>query len=202
MIPHLLGVLPDFIKSNFKVQDIEALREIQINRVKKLPKTGFKQALERIKAVEEGEKRSNKPMTFNPMICFKERNYNKNVERLNKALKEYDPMNDEQINRTNPYKTIIVKNLPKNIPEHIIDGCLRQTFTRYGPLRKVLIIHHHEKKTPKGYAFIEFEHTNDATMSLHMNNAMIFGRHIIVERDQAHNLRRNAPVNEVCASVS
>ena len=81
---------------------------------------------------------------------------NENNKQLNKErIKKWNPKNNQ--NSTNdPYKTIFVYRLEKNIDEKT----LKKEFEKYGRIKKIRIIKDFNGKN-RGYGFIEFAHTSD-----------------------------------------
>ncbi|KAG0582817.1 hypothetical protein KC19_3G088400 [Ceratodon purpureus] len=80
-------------------------------------------------------------------------------EGARKALEElskYDPANDPDI-EGDPYKTLFVARISYETTEHKI----RREFEGYGPIKRVRLVSDKVSKTPRGYAFIEYQHTRD-----------------------------------------
>jgi len=71
-------------------------------------------------------------------------------------LAKYDPTNDANI-EGDPYKTLFVARISYETTEHKI----RREFEGYGPIKRVRLVSDKISKTPRGYAFIEYQHTRD-----------------------------------------
>ena len=70
--------------------------------------------------------------------------------------KNWDPHNNPSATK-DPYKTLFVARLSYELTE----DDLRREFERYGRIRDVKLIKDKEKQKSRGYAFIEFERSND-----------------------------------------
>jgi U1 small nuclear ribonucleoprotein len=79
----------------------------------------------------------------------------------------------------NPYKTLFVYNLPKNIDENI----LKNEFNDFGQIKEIRIIRNY-KGVSKGYGFIEYEKMRDFRKALEKGNKKINDRHIYVEEER------------------
>ncbi|CAM6040294.1 unnamed protein product, partial [Sphagnum compactum] len=80
-------------------------------------------------------------------------------EGAKKALEElekYDPTNDPDV-EGDPYKTLFVARISYETTEHKI----KREFEAYGPIKRVRLVHDKDSKKPRGYAFIEYQHTRD-----------------------------------------
>ncbi|CAM6061669.1 unnamed protein product [Sphagnum tenellum] len=80
-------------------------------------------------------------------------------EGAKKALEElekYDPANDPDV-EGDPYKTLFVARISYETTEHKI----KREFEAYGPIKRVRLVHNKDSKKPRGYAFIEYQHTRD-----------------------------------------
>ncbi|XP_024381613.1 U1 small nuclear ribonucleoprotein 70 kDa [Physcomitrium patens] len=71
-------------------------------------------------------------------------------------LSKYDPTNDPDI-EGDPYKTLFVARISYETTENKI----RREFESYGPIKRVRLVHDKTSKAPRGYAFIEYQHTRD-----------------------------------------
>lgn len=95
---------------------------------------------------ERKEKKKKEKMAYNELI-------------LKEKRKEYDPFKNEDLT-SDPKKTLFIGRLSYEVSEQK----LKKEFESYGKIKTVKIIYDKNLK-PRGYAFIEFEHTksmNDA----------------------------------------
>lgn len=70
-------------------------------------------------------------------------------------LQKWDPHSNKSATK-DPFKTLFVARLAYTVTEEE----LRQEFSRYGPIKDVKLVKDLEEKS-RGYAFIEFESSND-----------------------------------------
>ena len=89
---------------------------------------------------------------------------------------------------SNPYKTLFVYKLPKNIDEET----LKYEFKKYGPINQVKIIKN-SKGVSKGYGFIEYEHTKDFNEVLKRDHKKINGNDILIDYERGRVDRRFKP---------
>jgi len=104
-----------------------------------------------------------------------EREKEKNKERI----KNWNPKQNSKAT-SNPYKTLFVYKLSKNVDENL----LKYEFEEFGTIKEVKIIRN-RKGENKGYGFIEFERTKDFREALEKGNKKkINGRHVNVEMER------------------
>jgi RNA recognition motif-containing protein len=89
--------------------------------------------------------------------------FNKQVEPASKPKNIVVPSLDSVI----PRRTIIAKNLPRDIKVEQLVQQIRMTFEKYGPIRDVYLPPNKEKNSPyfgtiKGFAKIEFGNISDS----------------------------------------
>lgn len=129
-------------------------KEVPKNKEIKLPKN-VKKIIEMIKKIE------------------KQKEINK------ERAKSWNPKSNPKATG-NPYKTLFVYRLSKNIDE----DALKYEFEQFGQVKEVKIIKNSKGKS-KGYGFIEYERTKDFREALDKGNQKkINGRHIYVEAER------------------
>lgn len=90
----------------------------------------------------------------------------------------------------NPYKTLFVYRLAKNIDETV----LKYEFEEYGQIKNIRIIKNN-KGISKGYGFIEYERTRDFAVALdNGNKKKINGRHLYVEAERGRTDNKFLPI--------
>ena len=117
----------------------------------------------------------------------------KNIEKqkeLNKErLKNWNP-NSNTKDKGNPYKTLFVYRLAKNVDE----STLKYEFEEFGQIKNVRIIKNY-KGVSKGYGFIEYERTKDFREALDRGNKKkINGRHVYVEAERGRTDNKFRPM--------
>lgn len=80
----------------------------------------------------------------------------KHQEEQAAAKEAWDPNKDPLV-EGDPFKTLFVAGLPFAATEEVI----RQEFEEYGPIRRIRIVTDARSGKPRGYAFVEYDHTND-----------------------------------------
>ena len=111
-------------------------------------------------------------------------------KELNKErAKSWNPK--ENLKATgNPYKTLFVYRLAKNIDETV----LKYEFEEYGQIKNIRIIKNN-KGISKGYGFIEYERTRDFAVALdNGNKKKINGRHVYVEAERGRTDNKFRPI--------
>ena len=110
-------------------------------------------------------------------------------EKNKEKIKNWNPKMNQKAT-SNPYKTLFVYKLGKNIDENI----LKSEFEEFGTIKEVKIIRN-RKGENKGYAFIEFERTKDFREALERGNKKkINGRHIYVEAERGRTDNKFKPL--------
>ena len=111
-------------------------------------------------------------------------------KELNKErLKSWNPKSNPKATG-NPYKTLFVYRLAKNIDE----TTLKYEFEEFGQIKDVRIIKNF-KGISKGYGFIEYERTKDFREALDRGNKKkINGRHIYVEAERGRTDNKFRPI--------
>ena len=107
----------------------------------------------------------------------------------NQIEKSWNPK--ENLKATgNPYKTLFVYRLAKNIDETV----LKYEFEEYGQIKNIRIIKNN-KGISKGYGFIEYERTRDFAVALdNGNKKKINGRHVYVEAERGRTDNKFRPI--------
>ena len=91
---------------------------------------------------------------------------------------------------SNPYKTLFVYRLAKNIDENV----LKYEFEKFGQVKDVRIIKNYKGKS-KGYGFVEYERTKDFSVALDEGNKKkINGRHVYVEPERGRTDNKFRPI--------
>lgn len=71
-------------------------------------------------------------------------------------LDKYDPQSDPSV-EGDPYKTLFVARVSYETTEHK----MKREFEAYGPVKRVRLVNDSVNGKPRGYAFIEYQHTRD-----------------------------------------
>ena len=110
-------------------------------------------------------------------------------EKNKSRIKNWNPKLNSKATG-NPYKTLFVYRLPKNVDENL----LKYEFEEFGTIKDVKIIKN-RKGENKGYAFIEFERTKDFREALERGNKKkINGRHVNVEAERGRTDNKFKPM--------
>ena len=110
-------------------------------------------------------------------------------EKNKEKIKNWNPKMNPKAT-SNPYKTLFVYKLGKNIDENL----LKNEFEEFGTIKEVKIIRN-RKGENKGYAFIEFERTKDFREALERGNKKkINGRHVNVEAERGRTDNKFKPM--------
>lgn len=80
----------------------------------------------------------------------------KGAEKAAEELEKYDPHHDPVV-EGDPYKTLFVARISYETTEHKI----KREFEAFGPIKRVRLVNNKETSKPRGYAFIEYQHTRD-----------------------------------------
>ena len=117
----------------------------------------------------------------------------KNIEKQKEINKERVKSWNPKINPKatgNPYKTLFVYRLAKNIDENL----LKYEFEEFGQIKNIRIIKNN-KGISKGYGFIEYERTKDFREALDRGNKKkINGRHVYVEAERGRTDNKFLPI--------
>ena len=111
-------------------------------------------------------------------------------KEINKErMKNWHPKNNPKAT-SNPYKTLFVYRLGKNVDENL----LKYEFEEFGTIKEVKIIRN-RKGENKGYGFIEYERTKDFREALEKGNKKkINGRHVNVEEERGRTDNKFKPL--------
>ena len=113
----------------------------------------------------------------------------KEKEKNKERIKNWNPKLNSKAT-SNPYKTLFVYKLGKNVDENL----LKYEFEEFGTIKEVKIIRN-RKGENKGYGFIEFERTKDFREALQRGNKKkINGRHINVEMERGRTDNKFKPL--------
>ena len=102
-----------------------------------------------------------------------------NKEKLKVWNHKHSSNSSNKLLTSNPYKTLFVYKLPKNLDE----DTLKFEFNKYGPISQVKIIKN-SKGVSKGYGFIEYVHTNDFKEALKRDRKKINGSYVLIDRER------------------
>ncbi|CAD2109036.1 U1 small nuclear ribonucleoprotein, putative [Plasmodium vinckei] len=107
---------------------------------------------------------------------------------LKEKKKEYDPFKNNDIS-SDPKKTLFIGRLSYEVNEKK----LKKEFETYGKIKYVKVICDQDKK-PRGYAFIEFEHTKSVTDAYNLaDGKKIENRRILVDMERARTVKNWLP---------
>jgi U1 small nuclear ribonucleoprotein len=117
----------------------------------------------------------------------------KKIEIQNEINKEraksWNPKSNSKV-KGNPYKTLFVYRLAKNIDENV----LKYEFEEFGQINDVRIIKNN-KGVSKGYGFVEYVKTKDFAKALdNGNKKKINGRHVYVEAERGRTDSKFRPI--------
>uniref|UniRef100_A0A6B2G4J8 U1 small nuclear ribonucleoprotein 70 kDa n=1 Tax=Myxobolus squamalis TaxID=59785 RepID=A0A6B2G4J8_MYXSQ len=111
------------------------------------------------------------------------------VRILEEKKSKWDPKSDTTIS-TDPYKTLFIGRLSYETTE----SRLKREFEIYGPIKQIYVIKNKFTGVPRGYAFIEYEHTRDMHAGYkHMDGKKIDGRRVIVDAERGRAERHWLP---------
>ncbi|SBT79484.1 U1 small nuclear ribonucleoprotein, putative [Plasmodium malariae] len=124
---------------------------------------------------ERRERKKKEKITYNELM-------------LKEKRKEYDPFKYEDLT-SDPKKTLFIGRLSYEVNEKK----LKKEFENYGKIRKVKIIYDKNFK-PRGYAFIEFEHTKSLNDAYKLaDGKKIDNRRILVDIERARTVKNWIP---------
>ena len=87
-------------------------------------------------------------------------------------------------------KTLFVGRLAYTVTE----AELRQEFEHYGPVRQVIIVKHKVTHQPRGYAFVEFEHSADLKDAYKSaDGRKLGGRRVVVDVERGRTVKNWRP---------
>lgn len=111
------------------------------------------------------------------MVAAKREKGKKNEAVNEENAEAWDPAKDPNV-EGDPMKTLFIANLSFDVSERK----LRKEFEEYGPINRIRLVHDKFSGKPKGYAFVEFEHTSDMKEAYKMANGQrIEGRRCLVD---------------------
>jgi U1 small nuclear ribonucleoprotein 70kDa len=110
-------------------------------------------------------------------------------QHLDTLVEAWDPAQNPKL-KGDPFKTLFVSRLDYETNEEF----LNQTFSRYGPIKTVSLVRHALTGTPRGYAFIEFEHERDMRAAFKDADGMkLQGRRIVVDCERGRTVKSWKP---------
>jgi U1 small nuclear ribonucleoprotein 70kDa len=110
-------------------------------------------------------------------------------QRLDTLAGAWDPAQNPNL-KGDPFKTLFVSRLDYETNEEL----LNQTFSRYGPIKTISLVRHVLTGTPRGYAFIEFEHERDMRAAFRDADGMkLQGRRIVVDCERGRTVKNWKP---------
>lgn len=99
------------------------------------------------------------------------------AERRTAAAKSWDPTRDPSV-QGDPFKTLFVGRLSFEVTERK----LRRELEEFGPIKRIRLVHNRDTGLPKGYAFVEYEHTADMKSAYKMaEGRKVEGRRLLVD---------------------
>uniref|UniRef100_A0A8C9GZB1 U1 small nuclear ribonucleoprotein 70 kDa n=1 Tax=Piliocolobus tephrosceles TaxID=591936 RepID=A0A8C9GZB1_9PRIM len=125
--------------------------------------------------IERKERKKKEKITYNELIMKEKR-------------KSYDPFKNNDLT-SDAHKTLFIGRLSYDVNEKK----LKKEFETYGKIRKIKIIYDKNYK-PKGYAFIEFEHTKSFNEAYKLaDGKKIENRRILVDIERARTIKNWYP---------
>eukprot|EP01083_Nonionella_stella_P191601 709080_1 len=122
-------------------------------------------------------------------IRLKKEKREKHETILTDRESEWDPHNNPKATK-DPYKTLFVARLSYELTE----DDLRREFERYGRIREVKLISDKNTGKSRGYAFIEFERSNDLKEAFqHADGHKLKGRRILVDVERGRTVKTWKP---------
>lgn len=112
-----------------------------------------------------------------------------NVER---AAEGYDPSSDDKVKDlgSDPYKTLFVARLSYETTTNT----LKKAFEQFGTVKSCTVVHDSVTNTPRGYAFIEFDHERDMKTAYKQGDGKkIDGRRVLVDVERGRTVRNWRP---------
>ncbi|CRH00687.1 U1 small nuclear ribonucleoprotein, putative [Plasmodium relictum] len=107
---------------------------------------------------------------------------------LKEKRRNYDPFKNEDLTN-DPKKTLFIGRLSYEVNEKR----LKKEFEIYGKIRKVKIIYDKDNK-PRGYAFVEFEHTKSLNQAYNLaDGKKIDNRRILVDIERGRTIKNWLP---------
>lgn len=122
-----------------------------------------------------------------------ERKARERQERATQVLEErktnWEPKNNTDAT-TDPYKTLFLGRLSYETTE----ARLKRDFEIYGPIRQIRVVNNKFTGKPRGYGFIEYEHTRDMHAAYkHMDGKKLEGKRIVVDAERGRAERNWLP---------
>lgn len=109
--------------------------------------------------------------------------------KLEQDLALWDPHNDANAT-SDPYKTLFVARVNYDTSE----SKLKREFEQYGPIRKIHIVYNKKTGSPRGYAFIEYEHERDMHSAYkRADGKKIDGRRVVVDVERSRTVKNWRP---------
>jgi len=115
--------------------------------------------------------------------------YEQHRAKLERELLHFKPTSDPNV-EGDPFKTLFVARLSYKVTE----WKLRREFEEFGPVSRIRIVTDKISGTSRGYAFIEFEFTEDMKRAYRMGmNRNIEGRRVIVDVERGRTVSNWSP---------
>jgi len=110
-------------------------------------------------------------------------------QKLEEKIVAWDPHSDPNA-AGDPFKTLFIARINFDTTEHK----LRRELETYGPIRKIQIVFNTQKRKPRGYAFVEYEHERDMHSAYkHADGKKIDGRRIVVDVERGRTVKSWRP---------
>eukprot|EP00510_Aplanochytrium_minuta_P000234 CAMPEP_0184019660 /NCGR_PEP_ID=MMETSP0954-20121128/8882_1 /TAXON_ID=627963 /ORGANISM="Aplanochytrium sp, Strain PBS07" /LENGTH=322 /DNA_ID=CAMNT_0026301365 /DNA_START=114 /DNA_END=1083 /DNA_ORIENTATION=+ len=141
---------------------------------------------------KELQKAENKPKPLSNAekkeVRKKERmsKHKENLEVKKAAYNSQKDASSSEKHTSNAYNTLFVARLNYSVDENE----LKEIFSEYGNLKKVVVVKDSVSGKPRGYGFVEFEHGVDMKAALRRTDGIkIKGRRILVDVERARTVK-------------
>mmetsp|Transcript_11423 Transcript_11423/g.13097 ORF Transcript_11423/g.13097 Transcript_11423/m.13097 type:complete len:313 (+) Transcript_11423:138-1076(+) len=145
---------------------------------------------------KELQKAENKPKPLSNAekkeVRKKERmsKHKENLEVKKAAYNSQKDASSSEKHTSNAYNTLFVARLNYSVDENE----LKEIFSEYGNLKKVVVVKDSVSGKPRGYGFVEFEHGVDMKAALRRTDGIkIKGRRILVDVERARTVKNWYP---------
>jgi len=180
--------LPPELQVFFKLRDIGWLEPVEKQKCRKMDPVlnGYLNFSEKVDPEEPPEKIHIESRLERKRRFLQERE-EKHRQQIKDALAEWNPFEKEGKEEftTDPFKTLFVARLSFETNEKK----LRKEFEPYGEIKNVIIPKDIKTDKPRGYAFIEFERTEDLKNAYkHCDGKKIDGRRVLVDIERGRTI--------------
>eukprot|EP00899_Mesostigma_viride_P005864 jgi/Mesvir1/15279/Mv06497-RA.1 len=99
------------------------------------------------------------------------------ADQLREGIEKYNPQEDPNA-QGDPYKTLFVSRISYETTEQR----LKREFEAYGPIKRIRLVNNVRTDQPRGYAFIEYQHSRDMKTAYKQGDGRkIDGRRVLVD---------------------